>query len=108
MYDVSHGFPEFSSKELAYLKKENQAGITMLRQEMRALLQLRLARKITKEAFDFQQSIVNLDLRARCERQIDLENESLIRACSRLPSSAKSFVELHHADQLVQSDLRQG
>ncbi|MEY2537791.1 MAG: hypothetical protein QOG67_1531 [Verrucomicrobiota bacterium] len=80
MYDISHGFPEFSSKELAYLKKENQAGITMLRQEMRALLHLRLARKINKEAFDFQQSIINLDLRARRERGIDLENEWLIRA----------------------------
>jgi hypothetical protein len=80
MYDVPSGFTEFSTEEIVYLKKENHAGATVLRHEMRALLNSRLARNITKDEFDQQRSVINEDLWARRQRVVALDAESLIRA----------------------------
>lgn len=80
MHDVANGFTEFSSEEIAYLKKENQAGAVTLRHEMRVLLNSRLARNITKEEFDLKRSVINDELWAHRQRVIALDDESLIRS----------------------------
>jgi hypothetical protein len=48
MPDKHSDFTHFSGDEIIHLQKENQAASSGLRLEMRAMLDNRLARKITK------------------------------------------------------------
>lgn len=80
MADVSTDFSQYSSEEILRLQKENHARSTGLRHQMRALLDSRLARKITKEEFDLQRMQINEEVLACRKRSVAMDDERLTRA----------------------------
>jgi hypothetical protein len=79
MSDMPSEFTKFSSDELIQFQKENFAGSKELRHEMCALLDNRLARKITKEEFDFQRNLINDNVLVLKRRRSALDDERLTR-----------------------------
>jgi hypothetical protein len=73
-------FTQFSSAEIVYLQRENQAAATGLRNEMRALLNSRLAKELNKEEFDLQRKRINENVLAHKERRTALLDERVARA----------------------------
>jgi hypothetical protein len=82
MADMVTDFGECSGDEIVQLQKANQARSTQLRHEMRALLDSRLARKITKEEFDLQRALINEGVLACRQRGMALDDARLSRAYS--------------------------
>jgi hypothetical protein len=82
MPEMPQDFSECSGDEIVRLQKENQARSTQLRHEMRALLDSRLARKITKEEFDQQRAVINESVLACRQRGMALDDARLTRAYS--------------------------
>jgi SOS response regulatory protein OraA/RecX len=80
MPDVPADLTQFSAEEIINLQKENHARSTALRHRMRALLDSRLARKITKEEFDLERAVINEDVLACRQRGMALEDERFSRA----------------------------
>jgi hypothetical protein len=79
MPDTPCDFAKFSSDELIQFQKENYAGSKDLRHEMCALLDNRLARKITKEEFDLQRTLINDNVLVLKQRRTALGDERLTR-----------------------------
>jgi hypothetical protein len=80
MHDMPPDFSQLSGDEIVHLQKENQAYSTGLRQEMKELLDSRLARKITKDEFDLQRRRINENVQVRKLRRTALDEARLTRA----------------------------
>jgi hypothetical protein len=80
MADLATDLTQFTNEEILNLLKQNQARSTALRHRMRALLDSRLARKITKEEFDLERSVINEDVLACRQRGMTLDDERYSRA----------------------------
>jgi hypothetical protein len=79
MSNMPSDLAELSSDEIIEFQKENYAGSKELRHEMCELLDNRLARKITKEEFDFQRNRINDNVLVLKQRRTALGDARLTR-----------------------------